>query len=219
MYMRNITFLIDGFNLYHAIQDGQNNGDGCQKWLDIRSLCLSYLSAIGGNLQLQNIFYFTALATHLNRPDTVFRHQSYIRCLTDTGVTPIYGRFKPKTVRCPLCHAKFTRYEEKETDVSIAVKLMELLCSNSVPQDNQKCDVLVLITGDTDIAPAVRTAMKLSADTEIWFAFPPWRKNRELSNITGKSLNIKAKNLSKHQFPDPYIHSDGTIINKPSEWA
>lgn len=218
MRMRNVTFLVDGFNLYHSIEHvGRYANNGCYKWLDLWSLCASYLSSFRGNSQIKEVYYFTAFATHLSRPDTVFRHKSYIKCLTDTGVTPIYGRFKRKDITCSICHRKFVRHEEKETDVSIAVKLMELLCSNS-PNNSYDCDVIVIISGDTDIAPAVRTALKIVPNADIWFAFPPGRKNRELADITGKSIDIKGKALAQHQLPNPYILSNGVVINKPTEW-
>ena len=219
LLMSNVTFLVDGFNLYHSIEDIRDETGVCLKWLDLNSLCSSYLPLFGKDARLQQVFYFTALATHLNRPDSVFRHKTYIRSLEDTGVKPIYGRFKPKRITCPLCHKPFQRHEEKETDVGIAVKLMELLCSNTGDPPSRRCDIIVLVTGDTDLAPAVRTAMRLTNKDDIWFAFPPNRKNKELARITGKSFKINSGALSQCQFPDPVILSDGTALSKPTKWA
>ena len=66
--MGRIAFLVDGFNLYHSLKDASFRlglrGAGT-RWLDLRSLCASFLHAIGGGAQLSSIFYFSALARHL----------------------------------------------------------------------------------------------------------------------------------------------------------
>ena len=45
------------------------------------------------------------------------------------------------------------RHEEKETDVAIAVTLIELFLRD-------ECDAAVLVTGESDIAPALRLAQR-----------------------------------------------------------
>ena len=42
--MDRVTFIIDGFNLYHSVCDAERDLKGAStKWLDIKSLCSSYL--------------------------------------------------------------------------------------------------------------------------------------------------------------------------------
>jgi len=80
------TFLIDGFNLYHSARkvskDKGLQGKGT-KWLDIHALCASYLHMLGKNAQLEEVYYFSALARHLEavKPDVTQRHRKFIRCL------------------------------------------------------------------------------------------------------------------------------------------
>lgn len=102
-------------------------------------------------------------------------------------------------------------YEEKETDVAIAVKLLEIFVKDV-------CDTAVLVTGDTDLAPAVRTANQLFSGKKIIFAFPYKRKNQELAKLAPDSFEIKKKQYVKHQFDDPFVLSDGTAIHKPAKW-
>lgn len=157
--MNKTAFLIDGFNLYHsaksASQDLGLQGAGT-KWLNIHSLCKSYLHAIGNNAQFTDIFYFSALARHIEafKPDVVKRHLLYTECLQATGISVVLSRFKKKQIPCNHCGQKIKRYEEKETDVALAVKLMEVLMTD-------QCDTVMLMTGDTDIVPAIKTAQKL----------------------------------------------------------
>lgn len=209
--MNRTTFLIDGFNLYHSIVDIARYCNGVNvKWLNIYALCKSYLNLIGNGATIESIYYFSALAYHLKDPDVISRHESYIKCLRETGVEEQLGRFKPKIIR--LSHGrKITRHEEKETDVAITSKMFEVFI-------NDECDSIVLVTGDTDFTPAVKTAKHISPNKHILFAFPYNRKNDELAQIAPGSFKIHSGSYIRHQFPDPFTLSDGTIIPKPSSW-
>jgi len=212
--MKRTTFLIDGFNLYHSLVDATRALDGAQtKWLSIRSLCSSYLPLIAKDAVLADVVYFSALAVHLEAadPEKVNRHKTYIACLENSGVRTELSRFKKKFIRCDVCRAKLQRHEEKETDVAIAVSLLELFTSDS-------CDCAVLVTGDTDLAPAVRTAQRMFPSRQIIFAFPYARKNRELARLAKGSFTIGKEQYAKHQFPDVVTVSENEKIHKPSEW-
>jgi len=83
---------------------------------------------------------------------------------------------------------------------------------------NDECDTVVLITGDTDIAPAVRTALKLFPSKNIIFGFPYKRKNKELATLTGKYFKISKEQIVRHQFPSVLTTSSGEKLVKPSNW-
>lgn len=206
-------FLIDGFNVYHSTCEIEAHTGHKVKWLDYYSLCKSYLSRVGGGATLEAVYYFSAYAHHLKdkEPGIVKRHKTYIKCLKDKGVKVRLGRFKPKEVKCSLCKMKFTKHEEKETDVAIASKLLEVLAKD-------ECDCVVLVTGDTDLAPAVKTAKRLYKDKQIVFAFPYERGSDELAEMAPGSFKMNYKNYMKHQLPDPFPLSDGTNIAKPLSW-
>ncbi len=162
---------------------------------------------------LQETYYFSALAKHLESKDSSItkRHKDFITCIEDTGVIVEVNRFKKKIMTCHCCNQKFKRYEEKETDVALATKLLELFILDS-------CDVVVLLTGDTDLAPAVRTANKLFPHKTVVFAFPYARKNKELAKLAPNSFEISKDQYSKYQFSDPYTLKNGIDIHKPSKW-
>jgi len=212
--MDRTIFLIDGFNLYHSVRSASKDLRGATtKWLNIASLCRSYLPALGAECRINDIFYFSALAAHLEatNPDVTKRHRNFIRCLESTGIVVELARFKAKEILCPFCRQQIIRHEEKETDVAISVKLMELLFYD-------QCDTAVLMTGDTDLAPAVRTAKRLFPKKRVCFAFPYKRKNKELAQIADVHFHIKKERYLAHQFPDPFILSDGQQIQKPMTW-
>ena len=162
---------------------------------------------------LQNIYYFSALAKHLlsSDPDVVKRHEEYIKCLKATGVIVELADFKPKEIYCNNCKNIILRHEEKETDVAIASKIFELFHNND-------CDIIVVVSGDTDIKPAIESAKRLYADKQILFAFPHRRKNGILVNIAPESFRLKKERYLKHQFSDPFDIGNGDLIPKPPSW-
>jgi uncharacterized LabA/DUF88 family protein len=211
-----ITFLVDGFNLYHSIVDlHDDTGVNC-RWLDIRSLCGSFLSAIGNGAVIDAIYYFSALAYHKEtwKPGTVGRHRVLLDALSSTGVLFEPGKFKPKQVdyRCEQCgHAgAMVRHEEKETDVGIASKMIELSIRPSV-------NGIVLLSGDTDLVPAMRTVHRLS-QASLYVMLPYKRYNNAFDRLTTLRFSLTRDHYARHQFPDPIVLPDGTSIAKPLEW-
>ena len=214
--MNRTSFLIDGFNLYHSLKSASHdlglNGGGT-RWLDIRSLCDSFLHLIGNNSQISEIYYFSALATHLEtkKPDVTVRHRTYIRCLEHSGIIVELHRFKKSLTFCQKCNQTFNRREEKETDVAMATRMLELLFLD-------KCDAIVLVTGDTDIVPAVKTAQNIFPKKEIVFMMLYKRHNKELANFVSRHFDISSGNYTKHQFPDSFVTKKKKEIHKPSVW-
>ena len=60
-----VCFLVDGFNLYHAIREIRSKTGADCRWLDIRSLCESRLYLIDPTAHIAQVHYFSALAHHL----------------------------------------------------------------------------------------------------------------------------------------------------------
>ena len=213
--MARTVFLVDGFNLYHGIVEASRDAGGkTTKWLDLRALCECYLPLVGqvagSHAFLERIYYFSAIPNH--RPvGTRQRHALYMRCLRTSGIDVELARFKRKDVVCPACHARSVRHEEKETDVAVAVRLFETCLTD-------EADAVVLLTGDTDLAPAVRTCKRLFPQKAIFFAFPYKRSNAELEALAPESVSMKLRTVLGHQFPDPLTLADGTSIPKPPEW-
>ena len=211
--MDRVAFLIDGFNLYHSVKQAEKDSGIGSRWLDIHALCTSYLPLLGRVNRIEAVHYFSALASHLEatNPDVTARHRAFLRCLTATGVDVNLSSFKKKSIRCDHCEQRFKRYEEKETDVAIAAKLFELFARDA-------CDTVVMMTGDTDLAPAFRTATALYPAKRILFAFPYKRKNKELAQLAPGSFSIDRKQYANHQLPDPFCLPNGRDVPKPASW-
>lgn len=208
-------FVVDGFNLYHAIRETRRaTGVDC-RWLDLRGLCTSMLQAVGGGAVVGGIDYFSAFAHHLEhrRPGTVARHQRYIDALRATGVAVHLGAFKPKDVRyhSDACDVRLRRHEEKETDVAIA---STIVCAAA----GSRCDALMLVSGDTDLVPALRAARSLRPRLRLVCLFPPYRSNRAFDACTDSRSKISPGQLTAHRLPDVVIDESGRHIERPAGW-
>jgi uncharacterized LabA/DUF88 family protein len=137
--------------------------------------------------------------------------RTMIQCLESTGVTTLMNKFKRKDVFCKICGKTFDKYEEKQTDVMIATTLFEQLHTDS-------CDTIVLVTGDSDLIPAVKTGKKLFPQKKIVFAFPSSMTSKELKSLVSGSFTLNPNEYLKYQFPDPVVLSDGTLMQKPVKW-
>lgn len=233
-FMR-IRFLVDGFNLYHSVKAAERQlGGPPLRWLNISALCQTVVqSAFGPGNTLEGVHYFSALAKHLEqrKPDVVRRHRTFIEALKTTGVEVTLAEFKRKDHQKGLDEVRiqvrplrrwfalpisgvrlsYRTHEEKETDVAIACKLLELL-------SNGTCDAAMLVTGDTDIAPAIRTARALYPQALVGVAFPFARHNQALEKIASKHVKISAAQYAAHQFPSVVIGRKGRQIAKPATW-
>ena len=163
MPVRTIVY-IDGFNLYHAVDD---LNEPHLKWVNLWSLSEKLLRA---GQKLGAVKYFTAYATW--RPESYRRHQRYVAALEACGVTPIIGRFKRKTVRCHAkCGRTYVTHEEKETDVNIGAHLIADALKD-------RFDRALVISADTDLNAAIALARSEATSKRIdlvieFFCFCP----------------------------------------------
>ena len=91
------------------------------------------------------------------------------------------------------------------------MKLIEAFFSNAY-------DTAVIVSGDTDLSPAVRKCQLLFPKKKIIFAFPYARKNKELFKLAPGSFTIGQKQYIRYQFPNPVVLKDGRKTFKPSSW-
>ena len=190
------VFLVDGLNLHHSVLDAERAIGRRLGRLDVSALCRAYLHALPGRGDVTSVDYFSALAQHRESryPGTVPDQTAYFPALESTGVCVRLGHFKAKSQTCPLCGTRYVRWEEKETDVAIGARLLELVCTEA-------CDTVVLVTGDTDLVPAMRAARRLRPSTHLVALQPYRRVNRELSRCADSALTIRVASYARHQLP------------------
>ena len=209
MSSQRVTAVIDGFNLYHALVDlGANH----LKWLDLRAICQTF--APSPDFTITEILYFSAYATW--RTASYSRHRRYIAALEATGVTPVMGKFKEKERRCRKCGSVWRDHEEKETDVNIALYLYRGAI-------NDQYDRALLISGDSDLGPAVRFVKHEFPQKIIRVIAPPGRRHSmELVQAAGGRSNAKSMqpiHLSRCLLPQEVKDDAGNVAaTRPSEY-
>lgn len=164
--MRKVIVYVDGFNLYHALDDLK---DDSIKWLCLRRLSESI---IRGDEELKSVKYFSAYATWM--PESYSRHRTYVSALQAEGVKCFLGQFKKKNCRCRICGAQYATHEEKETDVNIAIHLIRDTFEKSY-------DRAIIISADTDMRSAIEMARSISGTTKVEVVAPPGRFSRARS--------------------------------------
>ncbi len=202
--MIRIAAFIDGFNLYHSVREV------CPKlkWLNYFSLAEAFIAP--SKEQLVDVFYFTAVIPW--DAAKASRHKFFIRAQELYGVKVIYGKFKEVSRECRLCHKQYKTYEEKETDVNIAVKMLLEAGRNTF-------DKILLFSGDSDMIAGVKALKDLAPHKHIKVITPMNRSPIDLRNHCHSSAKIKLRHLQNNQLPDTLTLPDGTNIFKPMEWS
>lgn len=206
--MIRVAAFVDGFNLYHAVDD---LGKDHYKWLDIRKVILGFLDPKVHDLVA--VYYFSAYATWL--PDAHKRHEAFVKALEFSGVKPIMGNFKEKQRGCNACGSGWTAHEEKESDVNLALAVARGAYRNEY-------DEAFLITGDSDLAPAVRMVQADFPGKKFKIITPPGRRHsKELGALANKLVRIKEFHLERGLFPEFVVDdtSGKVIATRPAKYA
>lgn len=207
--MDRVRAYVDGWNLYHGIRASRQNGLHRRLlWLDLQRLTTSLLKP---GQQLDGVNYFTARVRA--DQDAGQRQGAYLDALTAHSplVRIIDGRFQPKRQRCRDCGSAWTTFEEKETDVAIAVHLVADAALN-------RFDTALIISADSDLCPAVRAVRGVAPTKRIIAAFPPRRHSGDLQRHVDAALTIGDAKLRQAQLPD-IVPINGIKITRPTYWT
>jgi len=199
--MRRVIVYIDGFNLYHAVDELKRPW---LKWVDLRALAEGLLRA---EESLKAVKYFSAYATWM--PAQFARHRDYVDALVARGVIAHMAQFKEKPRKCRSCGARWIGHEEKETDVQIAVHMV----ADALKGEAER---LIVISADTDLSPAIRMIAASAPDREVFVAAPPGRFGR-CRALTPK-LELTPGRLAKCLLPEGIQVGPGRTIKRPQSY-
>src|SRR5207248_1507058 len=116
--------------------------------------------------------YFTAPITgNKVKQERQNAYLDALRTLKDVEI--MFGRFQPDRKDCDRCGHTAYHPQEKKTDVNIATSL---ICDAI----EDKFDTAIIITGDSDIVPALEAVKRLKPTKRLVAAFPPNRYSKEL---------------------------------------
>jgi len=199
-----VIVYVDGFNLYFGLLEaGFNN---C-KWLNIYKLAANLLQI---NQELIEIKYFTSRVS--NNPDKQKRQTTYIEALESVGIRIFYGHYQSDKTECRQCGNIWPTFHEKMTDVNIATQIM-------IDAFQDRYDMAMLISGDSDLVPPIRTIHELFNNKRVFVAFPPKRHNSSVALVAKGSMIIGRKKLVESLFESEVVKKNGFILRKPKEWV
>ena len=203
--MATVIAYVDGFNLYHGLRDKYRRK---YFWLDLEHL----VRRLRPRDNVVAVRYFTALVR--DEPAALARQRSYLDALSahSSTVEIILGRYQAKTVACRRCGSVWTSYEEKETDVNIAVSLVADAAAAA-------SDVALIISADSDLCPAIRTARSLNPARKMIAAFPPRRSSFEIRSLIPGAFIVAAADLRNSLLPETVTdQASGRSHKRPGKW-
>jgi uncharacterized LabA/DUF88 family protein len=209
---------IDGYNLYYGVLRRSP-----YKWLDVYKLFAEQVldSSI---TDLVEVRYYTApiLGAMCDDQSSPNRQRSYIQALTklrNNEVKIIQGKLvasQPK--RRPVEPiegydlVKIHDFEEKKTDVNIAVDMLADVWTG-------RCEQIVLCSNDSDQEPALRMIKLHHPNIKIGLVAPVSQDSRHISKDLSKHADwhkmISTVHLEQSQLPAKIPH---TSIKKPEQW-
>jgi uncharacterized LabA/DUF88 family protein len=216
--MATVAAYIDGFNLYYGMKKKYGRKF---LWLDVGNL----VGRLRPGDQVAAVRYFTAIVK--NEPAAAQRQQDYMSALRARNgalVTTHLGRFKDRTVswcrRCRrpylcACGSRYRGWEEKETDVALGAMMV-------ADAARGLADTTLLVSADTDLAPALRAVRMVAPRQRIYLALPPGNAGPS-RYLTGSGnvghFFIRESVLRRAQLPDAVTDpSDGSVYWRPDKW-
>lgn len=201
--MEKVIFFIDGFNLYHALA---NKRFYRYKWINLLSLAEKFVKKTD---KIEGIYYFTALATW--SADKVRRHKLFIKAQEINGTKIIYGEFKKRDKICRICKKTYQTFEEKQTDVNMAIQLFRLAIQ-------EKYDKALIISGDSDLIPSIEAVKTTFPNKQIGVIIPIGRSAEMLKQTCDFYMKMKEKHLKASMLPDVIDLGSGKKIERPKHW-
>jgi uncharacterized LabA/DUF88 family protein len=147
------AFYIDGFNLYHPINDLNQPH---LKWLNLWDL--AQLLIPPQSETLVRVVFGTAIVTQ--DYNKIARHQQYMKALEIVGVVCLKGSKAFEPAKCRNCGSQWKEPKEKETDINLALSLFD-----DAYQDI--FDHAYLLSSDSDQAATARMFKNTISSKEV----------------------------------------------------
>lgn len=205
--MQRVIAYIDGFNLYFGLRSKKWRK---YYWLNLYALATALLKP---DQKLQSVHYFTS-RIRANGSNTLDmqRQTTYLEALgTLSNVQTHFGHYLEKSRQCRQCGAQWMDYEEKMTDVNIAVQLL------SDAYEDQ-FDTVLLVSGDSDLTTPVKQVRARFPGKKIIIALPPNRRSQELIKAANGYFSINETALRNAQLPAQVQRADGFMLQRPAHW-
>jgi uncharacterized LabA/DUF88 family protein len=117
-------------------------------------------------------------------------------------------------MKCHTCNTKIKTFEEKETDVRIATRMI----SDVV---NDRCDISILVSADSDLVPPIEFIREHKPNHKIFVYFPPNRFSSNLNAIVDGIRKLDTDNLifEESMLADEVEMPNGFKLTRPPHWT
>lgn len=195
--------------MYHALDARQRDGSrpyAQYKWMDYTKLASCFVTKSD---TIEDVYLFTAYA-HWSQAK-VKRHKILLLALRSRGVKMVLGNFRPTTRKCRECRKTYDTFEEKESDINMAIYLLRLAMEDAY-------DKAYVVSGDSDLIPAINVTKELFPLKQIRVVIPIGRKAEHLKQVCDGHQKVKLRHLQSSRFPDTIDLGNGQSISSPAEW-
>ncbi len=205
--MSRVIVYIDGFNLYFGLRAARMKRF---YWLDLVALSRSILKP---GQTLEHVHYFTArIRSTGGNAASVRRQSTYLDALaTFSPFTMHEGHFLVKTAKCHACGTTRTTYEEKMSDVNLAVQLV-------LDAEDGNFDTAIIVSGDSDLTTPVRRVLGRFPHKRVIIAFPPKRNSEALKKAATAHFRLGNRKIRSSLLPDPVTTPAGITLACPAAW-
>uniref|UniRef100_A0A7V2ZMR5 NYN domain-containing protein n=1 Tax=Ignavibacterium album TaxID=591197 RepID=A0A7V2ZMR5_9BACT len=196
-------FYIDGFNLYFGLKSKNWKK---YYWLDLVNFCQKFLKP---HQELAEVKYFTAIQKSKGKQD---RQDLFLSANKQNNKFHLFlGKYLPKNIN----HngTIIQTFEEKETDVHIAVQMIRDVVL-------EKCDISILISADSDLIPPIDFIREIKPNHKIFVYFPPSRFSYDLKQKSTNYILLEnhETKFRECQFPEEIKLPNGYTLKRPSKW-
>lgn len=197
---------IDGFNLYHGLHERFRRR---YLWLDLVGL----IRRLRPHDDVVAVRYFTAMV--ISDKDAAARQQTYLdalRAQSGASLDVVMGRYQQKQMVCRECGGRWTSYEEKETDVNMAVSIV----SDAARGEH---DLSLILSADSDLCPVIRAIRRTSPGLGVLAVFPPRRSSFEIRSLVPGSFTLGHYKIRQSLLPDEVLDQEGSVtFRRPERW-
>ena len=190
--LERVVVYIDGFNLYYGLR---TVGLHTSRWLDLVAMSEKLIRP---NQRLSLVRYFTArVSGSRGERQRVYLDALYARggIEIDYGVIARHG----------------SKWEEKQTDSNIVRRVIEDAFDN-------RFEVAIIISGDSDLVPAIMHIKDRHPNKQAVVVFPPSRKSSHLGAVANGSYPIGKNLIRSCRLPNPVEDMEGRKLWAPKGW-
>lgn len=239
MKKQKVNVYIDGFNFYYALQnkiaDKQGGWTKEMQWCNYRLLFSNFLKE---GEELNKVYFFSAY--RVGDKSAVNRHKAFVEALTKNWVRVVMGKYQKKTNRYKRWKHKiqeiiyngdlkeeekcrkllellaYKTYEEKETDVKIAIQILQDAFTNSY-------DHAYIVSWDSDITPSIMTIrnlikQKILPKKEFSSILVPGTKWQKIRNLCDNNNEISTVMMKASIMPHQVEISENKKVCIPDVW-